>query len=361
MAEKKNNLNALLARLKNKEKPKPKSESPSLLSQAEQSAFGDQNNISNLLQENYHKMDDSSFAHNNNEATPNYRQDKYDISNKQSIVDQSNLRKQMNSEPIINNSLAMGNDNNSLAFENNNLKNEFENMKASIDMVNFDLKKSNNNVPVNSNNNFKTNDYTNYTKPQKNNISDIKDSFEIEEIEDIPVLNNQNSSNNVQANNANKNNNFFNNNYNKPSNKGNNVIGGNPFNKINKIESNSILKELSDLENISKAKIDPEQNKSKLGNDYDNKSIPSHIDMFNNLKNMQRLSQRENFETVQREIEKKNSLNNKSIQNEILEKKQKIANEYQSKLSNSKFGDDTSSNRNNFFSKEKYGTNRKYQ
>lgn len=375
MTDTKNNLNALLARLKNKGAKREESKSPSI-TQQEQSAFNEDNNISNILNQNNNKMDDSSLivgekqkSSNNdffNNNAPSFRPDIKDNRNnrdyrdnrnevKESIQVNENFRNNFNSDSIVNNSIAIE----SSIVVDNNLKREFDALKASTDMVNFDLKKSVNAYPNKSDNVGKQN-------------YQIKDSFEIEEIEDFSP-NDQGNPYNPYDKNLAKANNFLA--YSKPAIQENaksnlkqeqfdRVEAKNKSNNNFDKEKNNIdfFDEFEEIEEKQKQGNDPSKYKKKDVNDYeyenDNKSIPSHIDKFNNLKNMQKLAQRESIQNIHREIEKKNSRGN--MQNEVLEKKQKIASEYQSKLNinNMNVADvDEDSNRNNFFSKNKYSDN----
>ena len=70
MTDTKNNLNALLARLKKKEVKREETKSPSIHPQ-EQSAFNDDNNISNILKQDNNKIDDSSFNLDKQKSTQN--------------------------------------------------------------------------------------------------------------------------------------------------------------------------------------------------------------------------------------------------------------------------------------------------
>lgn len=440
MSETKNNLNALLARLRNNSTSKDnqntntnlakreKNKSPSLHPVDQQSAFNEENNISNIMKDNNNNkgnddsefkeinLNDRQFSNNNNDAfvAPSFRPELKDDTQMKNN-NNNNFRQQVTSEPIVNNSLV--NDNQSIAFDmNNNLKNEFDAMKMSSDMVNFDIKASYGNFKPNNNNTNYKNAYDLLEKPnvkqqssqqqsnfninnkqqQQNNNKNIdKESFEIEEIEDLEgdINNNQIKYKNQQEvplGNQMKNNNFLGNNNPNPqqqqqkafpndvnnknqpknSNNNNNTNNNNSnkysvknefelFNNLGVESSNNNDFRSKNIAESTKPsqKTTQKQQVQNFNNDFevDNKSIPSHIDAFNNMKNMQKLNPRENFQSIQNDIEKKNSQNNMSIQNEILEKKQKIANEYQSKLNNMKADEilDSEPSKNNFFAKSK--------
>lgn len=288
------NLNALLARLKNSKKPE-KSKSPSL-SQIEQSAFNEENNISNMLR-NKKEIEDSMFKDINlddkkfNEiGNPSFRPENVDI----------------------NNSLAIQED--SINFDNHAFKME----KYSNDMVNFDVKASADFYQPNKKDymNFEVNNEDKFNERKNEIIQTItpinkknkEDSeFEIEEIEELTEAPKQ-SDKKIQ-------NNFF---------KNDAKIEQNPFSSY--IETN--------------------RNDQPEIQDDINKSIPSHIDMFNNLKNMQKMGQRENFNNIQQQVETKQT--NKEIQ----DKKMQIANEYEKKrlIKN----EEEEAPKNNFFSKNKF-------
>jgi len=335
MADKNNNLNALLARLKNNNANKERNKSPELTN-IEQSAFNNDNNISNLLKQS--KLgDDSDFKYpqldENKQIFKPYTNNDVNFEREEEFNNFQPNERYADSKPIFPN-----NDdvvvNNSI-FLNNQSETNFNN-KISLGAGNQNARVENNSKPQYNMDNKKSNNFE-----QK-----IEDEFDVEEIVD---LNDEEYNNNKDP-------------QIKYSYRGNQEKGtkqnNNFFQKTNDISDiMSPKNEKNDFHSQNQNKENFPVNNSILDNN-ENKSIPSHIDAFNNLKNMQNIGNRESFANIQKDLEKKSlAKNNNNIPDDLYDKKKQIANEYQSKMKkydNNQENPSYSKNNNNFFSQNNF-------
>lgn len=413
------NLQNLLAKLKNKnnqvikEEPEKTDDLPSIDYNEQNSAFNEDNNVSNVMNNNaLVNVDDSLFKNSdikkddffqNHDEMHSFRPNNIVSQNFNSHKENNNNNIRQSEENIVNNSLAY---NNSLAnFDNfkevelntNTNTNYNPNTNLNVNTMNNQLNElfgresilnynDNDSEFVNKNHNkhedIKFNDnIVNLLKKEKeenklqNNhtASDDKvipktkvnvklsDSFDVEEIIEIPQNNTNTKSNEMnlgnQTYNANVNSNVKNNMNFDEFDRVEIKVKNNFFNE-NKIEmnENNNLKEDTKNRNINLFDSNKNEFKNVKNEEYDLKSIPSNIDVFNNLNKIKQQNNKNEFEDIVKSIEKKNSMQKENLDKDILEKKQKIASEYQNKINtNTKIAtEENNPTNNNFFTNSNF-------
>lgn len=411
------NLQNLLAKLKNKnnqvikEEPEKNEELPSIDYNDQNSAFNEENNVSNVMNNNVLvNVDDSLFKNSdikkddffqNHEEVHSFRPNNIVSQNfKNNVRESTNTRQ--TEENIVNNSLAAynnsltnfdnfkevdlntNNNNNhgvreSIAnYKSNdsefNFHNKQDEVKFNDDLVNL-FKKEKEEVKVNSqNNNLNNPAFVAHVVKDNVKKNNVNDSFDVEEIFEIP----QNTKENVKEMNTNfqnqaidqsnkhgfqnlhndvehfnsNTNNFF---ENKAK---NNFFSDNIQSTSDPIQIRSTIDE-KQVRNQNDFNSNKNDMKNVKNEEYDLKSIPSNIDVFNNLNKIkQQGSKNEQFDDIVKSIEKKNSVQKENLDKEILEKKQRIASEYQNKINTSSriITDEGNNNpnNNNFFSNNNF-------